>query len=202
MSRVSNPAILIGYWHLFFRAIWHSGYWINGTAERYECHHPVKDRCQYVITISPRAVSALLPEAVEDELISANPALNMREWLLRGLKRPDWVFPSAVGTSLDESNVRKAFNLILDKAELHRRGPHQMRHAFASLLLQAGEPITYVSQQLGHKDPSITLRVYAHWLPDTTERKGVDRLDDSSRSSESVAQPLHAAAKRRRGQMP
>jgi integrase-like protein len=63
--------------------------------------------------------------------------------------------------------------------ELHRRGPHQMRHTFASLLLAAGEPITYVSQQLGHRDPSITLHVYSHWLPDTTARKGVDRLDDA-----------------------
>jgi hypothetical protein len=50
---------------------------------------------------------------------------------------------------------------------------------FASLLLAAGEPITYVSQQLGHRDPSITLREYSHWLPDTTARKGVDRLDDA-----------------------
>ena len=55
-----------------------------------------------------------------------------------------------------------------------------MRHTFASLLLAAGEPITYVSHQLGHRDPSITLRVYSHWLPDTTARKGVDRLDDTS----------------------
>jgi len=35
------------------------------------------------------------------------------------------------------------------------------------VLLQEGAPITYVSQQLGHRDASITLRVYAHWLPDT-----------------------------------
>ena len=72
------------------------------------------------------------------------------------------------------------FNQILDKAELHRRGPHQMRHTFASLLLQAGVPITYVSQQLGHRDASITLRVYAHWLPDATADRGVDRLDDGA----------------------
>ena len=89
-------------------------------------------------------------------------------WLERGRSRPAWVFPSSTGTSLDESKARKAFNQILDKAELHRRGPHQMRHTFASLLLQAGVPITYVSQQLGHRDASITLRVYAHWLPDAT----------------------------------
>lgn len=41
------------------------------------------------------------------------------------------VFSSVTGTALDESNVRKAFNRILDGAGVHRRGPHQMRHTFA-----------------------------------------------------------------------
>ena len=54
-----------------------------------------------------------------------------------------------------------------------------MRHTFASFLLAAGEPITYVSRQLGHRDSAITFRVYAHWLPDTRDRKGVDHLDES-----------------------
>ena len=55
-----------------------------------------------------------------------------------------------------------------------------MRHTFASLLLQDGVPITYVSRQLGHKDPSITLRVYSHWLPDASREKLVDALEDTS----------------------
>ena len=105
------------------------------------------------------------------------------EWSKHGLPRPDWVFPSAAGTALDESNVRKAFNQILDAAGLHRRGPHQMRHTFASLLLQAGEPITYVSRQLGHRDASITLRVYAHWVPDVSTMKAVNLLDDAQLSA-------------------
>ena len=78
------------------------------------------------------------------------------------------------------SKVRKALNRIFDKAGMRRRGPHQLRHTFASLLLQAGEPVTYVSHQLGHKDSAITLRVYAHWLPDTHGRRGVDRLDEAA----------------------
>jgi hypothetical protein len=45
-----------------------------------------------------------------------------------GEPRPVWVFASSAGTTLDESNVRKAFNRLLDAAELDRRGPHQMRH--------------------------------------------------------------------------
>ena len=41
-------------------------------------------------------------------------------------------------------------------------------------------PITYVSRQLGHKDPSVTLRVYSHWLPDASTEKLVDALDDTA----------------------
>ena len=54
-------------------------------------------------------------------------------WLKRGRPAPPWLFASVSGTRLDPSNVRKAFNRILDAADLHRRGPHQMRHTFASL---------------------------------------------------------------------
>lgn len=100
-------------------------------------------------------------------------------WLKRGETRPAWVCPSADGTPLDQSNVSKIFGKMLDKAELHRRGVHQLRHTFASVVLQRGEPVTYVSKQLGHRDSAITLRVYARWLPNSDARKGVDRLDDA-----------------------
>ena len=58
---------------------------------------------------------------------------------------------------------------MLDAAGLYRPGPHQMRHTFAGKLRQDGAPITYVSRQLGHKDAAITLRVYAHGLPDASK---------------------------------
>jgi integrase len=63
-----------------------------------------------------------------------------RAWLQKGRPRPDWVFASATGTALDESNARKALNRILDAADLDQRGPDQLRHTFASLLLQDGAP--------------------------------------------------------------
>ena len=33
---------------------------------------------------------------------------------------------------------------------------------------------------MGHRDPSITLRVYSHWLPEASKEKLVDRLDDTA----------------------
>ena len=44
---------------------------------------------------------------------------------------------------------------------------HGLRHTFASILLSRGVPLIVVSRHLGHADPNITARVYAHLLSDT-----------------------------------
>lgn len=49
-------------------------------------------------------------------------------------------------------------------------GFHVLRHTFASVMLDAREPIVAVSQWLGHADPSITLRIYAHMMPEADGR--------------------------------
>ena len=41
---------------------------------------------------------------------------------------------------------------------------HDLRHVHATLLLQDGEPVHVVAERLGHADPSMTLRAYAHVL--------------------------------------
>jgi hypothetical protein len=49
------------------------------------------------------------------------------------------------------------------------------RHSFGSLLLDAGAPLAYVSEQMGHADTVITAQIYIHSL-----RKNagfVNRLD-------------------------
>ena len=43
---------------------------------------------------------------------------------------------------------------------------HDLRHLHATLLLKAGVPVHVVASRLGHSDPAITLRVYAHVLDD------------------------------------
>jgi integrase len=39
---------------------------------------------------------------------------------------------------------------------------HDLRHCFASMLIAAGADVVFVARQLGHANPAITLRVYAH----------------------------------------
>jgi integrase len=45
------------------------------------------------------------------------------------------------------------------------------------MLLAHNAPITYVSAQLGHTDPTTTRRWYARWLP-RADNRAVDMLDD------------------------
>jgi integrase len=42
---------------------------------------------------------------------------------------------------------------------------HDLCHTVASLLLSKGKSLRAVSERLGHSNPAMTLRVYAHCLP-------------------------------------
>lgn len=62
------------------------------------------------------------------------------------------------------------FKRARGKAKLPAFRLYDLRHTYASLLLSAGAPITYVSAQLGHVNPSTTLRYYARWIPNKGRR--------------------------------
>ncbi len=58
----------------------------------------------------------------------------------------------------------RAFSRLVTRLGLPPIGSHAMRHSNASLLLAAGVPVKAVAERLGHKDASLTLRIYAHVL--------------------------------------
>lgn len=55
-------------------------------------------------------------------------------------------------------------------AAAREHGMHALRHFYASVLIDAGASIKAVSEYLGHSDPGLTLRVYAHLMPDSQEK--------------------------------
>jgi integrase len=54
---------------------------------------------------------------------------------------------------------------MLLRAGLPIRKFHALRHTHASILLARGRSIRAVSERLGHSNPELTLRVYAHLMP-------------------------------------
>jgi len=48
--------------------------------------------------------------------------------------------------------------------------PHSLRHAFASVMLARGIPISDVAQWLGHRDINETYRTYGHLVPNAVGR--------------------------------
>ena len=59
-------------------------------------------------------------------------------------------------------------NLQHPSAPLRRIRLHHLRHIHATTLLLAGVPVHVVAARLGHADPSVTLRVYAHVIHELT----------------------------------
>ncbi|MFI5806559.1 tyrosine-type recombinase/integrase [Streptomyces sp. NPDC051561] len=81
-------------------------------------------------------------------------------------------------TSLNEDHWKPALAKagVIPKAKsrehaaAREHGMHALRHFYASVLLDAGESIKVVAEYLGHSDPGLTLKVYAHLMPSSRDR--------------------------------
>jgi site-specific recombinase XerD len=82
----------------------------------------------------------------------------------------DFVFYGRTRHSLSYAAARKRFNKYLDKAGLSHKGytMHQLRHTFATELLNAGMRIECLQTLLGHSDLEMTKR-YARLSNKTRE---------------------------------
>lgn len=80
------------------------------------------------------------------------------------------LIPPPVETKQPIKHRPGQFRTVLTFEESREDGFHALRHTFASVQLDAREPIVAVSKWLGHADPSITLRIYAHMMPEADGR--------------------------------
>jgi integrase len=100
------------------------------------------------------------------------------EAALRGVEPSAWVFaaPTDPVKPVNPAFTRfKVWYKVLTLAGLRSVPLHALRHTYASLLLQAGEPIAYVQRQLGHSSIQVTVDRYGHFIPGEN-RQAVERL--------------------------
>ena len=75
------------------------------------------------------------------------------------------IFCSTLGHGLDYRDVGEGFRATVQRAAITATGRlslHSLRHGYASLLIAKGLNVVFVSRQLGHANPTVTLSTYAH----------------------------------------
>ena len=95
------------------------------------------------------------------------------------------LFPNQKGTQRDGHDLRRAFRKALTSAKIQDFHFHDLRHTFATRLVQAGIDLYKVQRLLGHRSSVMTQR-YAHHSSESL-REGVRVLDQE----EAITNPSH-----------
>jgi integrase len=127
-----------------------------------ELAEPKTERSRRTLAM-PSAVTAALRQHRRrqlEERLAAGPAWEDREF----------VFATPHGRPLDGVNVAHDYQEALARAGLPRQRFHDLRHAYATLLLEDGVELAIISRALGHSVLSTTADVYGAWTRDMAGR--------------------------------
>jgi integrase len=84
-------------------------------------------------------------------------------------------------------STSRAFRRLCQQAGVTGIRLHDLRHYVAMRLLTAGVDVRTVAGRLGHRNPSTTLNVYSHFVPETDQ----EAADALGRIFEDAARPTH-----------
>jgi len=112
------------------------------------------------------------------EALRAHKARQAQDRLLAGSRWQEFglVFPSAVGTPMEPRNATRAFKAFPWRSKLPEMRFHDLRHAFATLLLAQGASPRVVMEMLGHSQISLTMNTYSHVIP-ALQHEAAAKLD-------------------------
>lgn len=86
---------------------------------------------------------------------------------LRKMKKQSesiYVISGVKGKNVPIRSYQRSFELVLKNLKIPHRGFHALRHTFATRALECGMDVKTLSEILGHKNPTITLKRYVHSL--------------------------------------
>lgn len=98
----------------------------------------------------------------------------------RGPNEPLFFGPRT-GEQLTGSSVSHALPKLLERAGLPRVTPHGLRHGGATVLVAKGVHMRVIAEQLGHRNPALTAKIYAHVLPES-QREAANLLPRRSKA--------------------
>jgi len=80
-----------------------------------------------------------------------------------------------------------AWYACLEASGIRRIRFHDLRHTYASLLIEQGAHPKYIQEQMGHSSIKVTMDTYGHLFPNR-ERGWADKLDEATNAT--PAQPV------------
>ncbi|SLM49226.1 putative Phage integrase [Nitrospira japonica] len=95
------------------------------------------------------------------------------------------VFRSPRGFRWDEHNLDKLWRETLKASGIRKVRLHDLRHTFASQLIEQGAYPKYIQEQLGHASITMTMDTYGHLFPNRNRGlvDGLDSLDFEGRNA-------------------
>jgi hypothetical protein len=111
----------------------------------------------------------------------------------------DLLFPCEDGNPLRARKLLESYFVpMIKRAGLRHFRFHDLRHTFGSLLIEAGAPLPYVRDQMGHSSIQVTADKYVHLVP-CRNVHFIDRLDTltSPQKNATQAQPERSCRERK-----
>ena len=145
--------------------------------------YQVKERLYRGEFDTPKSRSSIRAVDLSPEVLKALGAHKSRQNELK-LRRGaayqdnDLIFSRNTGKPVgNPRDLRKVFHQALSDAGCPRVRFHDLRHSYASLLIDQGASPKYIQSQLGHASIQMTFDIYGHLMPEAG-REIVKRLDE------------------------
>lgn len=149
--------------------------WVRKNLCRVKNEDQDDSRKTKLILLEPKTKKSIREIPLSEEAIKVlrmhKKKQNEQKMLYRDIyKDNDIVFAKADGSFEDPREVLRRFQKILERAGVRKCRFHDLRHTFASILLNEGESMKVIQELLGHSTITTTMDIYSHVAKETKER--------------------------------
>lgn len=90
-------------------------------------------------------------------------------------KGEQFIFATSRGTPCDRHNIARTLRECCKKCGIKSRGPHALRHTFATRWVRTNPDVATLSKILGHSNVAFTMKTYVH-ADNESKRLGMDTM--------------------------
>ena len=126
-----------------------------------------------IIVTTPKTKNSIRTIKLTNECVDLLKAMKLRK-----MGESNLIFPSPrTGDYREGPAITRQLHRIQQRAGLPRIRFHDLRHTFATLMIEQGVDIKTVSQMLGHTDAGFTMNTYMH-VTENMQQKAAEAMSD------------------------